>query len=317
MRIAFFGTPAFAAHTLDALLRSDHHVVAVVTQPDRPRGRGQRVTASPVKALAEAHGIPVHQPTRLRDEQWLETMRGLDLDLGVVAAYGRLLPDALLAISRLGMINVHASLLPRHRGASPIHQAVIAGDSTTGVTIMRVVAELDAGPMLARVETPIGIDETTGDVEARLGPMGAALLVTVVDRMAAGQVDEHPQDPAAVTFAPRLEKQVGLVDWSRPARDIHNLVRGLQPWPGAWTFLEGQRVAIRQTRLRPEAGAEAPGVPGALVVEGRDTLGVWCGDGHMLDVVALQPDGRRVMTAREFLAGHPVTAGVAFARTAQ
>lgn len=319
MRIAFFGTPDFAAQSLDALLRSRHDVVLVVTQPDRPRGRGQRVTASPVKALAEAHGIPVHQPTRLRDEQWLDELRALDLDLGVVAAYGRLLPDALLAIPRLGMINVHASLLPRHRGASPVHQAVISGDTTTGVTIMRVVSELDAGPMLARVETPIGTDETTGDVEARLARLGADLLVSVVDRLADGPVHEEPQDPSAATFAPRLEKRMGLVDWSRPAAEIHNLVRGLQPWPGAWTFLDGQRLVIRQTRLRPDApgrtpaGSSQPGAPGTLLVEGRETLGVVCGDGRVLDIVALQPEGRRVMTAREFLAGRHIGAGAVFA----
>ncbi len=332
MRIAFFGTPDFAAQSLAALLASRHDVVVVVTQPDRPRGRGQRVTASPVKALAEAYGVPVHQPTRLRDEQWLDELRAFDLDLGVVAAYGRLLPDALLAIPRLGMINVHASLLPRYRGASPIHQAVIAGDTETGVTIMRVVSELDAGPMLARVQTPIGIDETTGDVEARLARLGAELLVSVVDRLADGPVDEEPQDDAAATFAPRLEKRIGLVDWSRPAAEIHNLVRGLQPWPGAWTYLRGQRIALRQTRLRdavrdgvaehvghshtppppPTPPTTDAGSPGTLVVEDRDTLGVLCGDGRILDIVALQPEGRRVMTAREFLAGRPVDAGAAF-----
>lgn len=303
LRIAFFGTPGFAARTLEALLQSVHQVVVVVTQPDRPRGRGQQVSASPVKALAERRAIPVMQPTRLRDEAWLDAVRALDLDLGVVAAYGRLLPEALLAIPRLGMINVHASLLPRYRGASPIHQAVLAGDTTTGVTIMRVVRELDAGAMLARVDTPIGPDETTGDVEARLADLGARLLVEVVDRLAAGPMHEEPQDDAAVTLAPRLEKQLGLIDWTRAAAAIHNLVRGLQPWPGAWSFVAGRRVAIRQTRLATEAWPAVVREPGTIATGAHGAVLVACGDGQALELLAVQPDGRRVMTAREFLAG--------------
>lgn len=306
LRVLFLGTPAFAARTLEALLASRHHVVAVVTQPDRPRGRGQRVLPSPVKAMAEAAGLPVLQPTRLKDEAWLDQLRALDLDLGVVAAYGRLLPDALLAVPRLGMINVHASLLPRYRGASPIHQAVLAGDATTGVTIMRVVRELDAGPMLDVVDVPIGPDDTTGEVEARLAEAGAALLVDVVNRLAAGPVTETPQDEADVTIAPRLEKTRGLIDWTQPAAVVHNQVRGLQPWPGAWTYLDGQRLAIRRTVL--VAGTSRAEPAGTVHAEDGG-LQVVCGDGNLVALVEVQPEGRRAMAGRDFLAGHPIAAG--------
>lgn len=306
LRVVFFGTPTFAATSLEALLASRHEVVAVVTQPDRPRGRGQRVQPSPVKALALAAEVPVHQPTRLKDEAWLDQLRALAPDLGVVAAYGRLLPDVLLAVPRLGMINVHASLLPRYRGASPIHQAVLAGDTTTGVTIMRVVRELDAGPMLDAVEIPIGPDDTTGEVEARLAAAGAALLVTVVDRMASGPVREAPQHEAEATFAPRLEKTRGLIDWTQPAAVVHNQVRGLQPWPGAWTYLDGLRLAIRRTALVP--GTRHDGAAGTVRADAGG-LQVVCGDGSLVELVDVQPEGRRAMTGREFLAGRQIAAG--------
>lgn len=306
LRVLFLGTPTFAAKTLEALLASRHHVVAVVTQPDRPRGRGQRVLPSPVKAVADAAGIPVLQPTRLKDEAWLEQLRALDLDLGVVAAYGRLLPDALLAVPRLGMINVHASLLPRYRGASPIHQAVLAGDTVTGVTIMRVVRELDAGPMLDVVDVPIGADDTTGEVEGRLAEAGAALLVDVVDRLARGPVPETAQDETQVTLAPRLEKTRGLIDWTQPAAVVHNQVRGLQPWPGAWTYLDGERLAIRRTAI---TAATRRDVPAGTVLAGEGRLQVVCGDGGLVALVEVQPEGRRAMTGRDFLAGHAIVAG--------
>lgn len=307
LRLLFLGTPAFAGRTLEALLASRHQVVAVVTQPDRPRGRGQRVHPCPVKVIAEAAGIPVMQPTRLKDPEWLARLRALDLDLGVVAAYGRLLPNDLLGVPRLGMVNVHASVLPKYRGASPIHQAVLAGDAETGVTIMRVVQALDAGDMLDVVRIPIGPDDTTGDVEAQLAVAGARLLVDVVDRMAAGPVTETPQDEREVTLAPLLQKTRGLIDWSQPARVVHNQVRGLQPWPGAWTYLDGHRLGVRRTSLRTDVlRTDAPGT--VLLPPGEGLL-VVCGDGATVALLDVQPDGRRAMTAHEFLLGHPVGAG--------
>lgn len=314
LRLLFLGTPAFAANTLDALLASRHEVVAVVTQPDRPRGRGQRVQACPVKVMAEAAGVPVLQPTKLREPDWLAQVRALDLDLGVVAAYGRLLPDELLVVPRLGMINVHASLLPRYRGASPIHQAVLAGDAETGVTIMRVVQALDAGAMLDSVRVPIGPDDTTGDVEGRLAVAGAALLVDVVNRLSLGPVTETPQDERAVTLAPLLQKDRGLIDWSQPARVVHNQVRGLQPWPGAWTYLDGLRLGVRRTA---RAGMAVPhAAPGDVRIDPDAGLLVVCGDGEAVVLVEVQPDGRRTMSTRDFLQGRQVATGARMTSTA-
>src|SRR4029079_13369149 len=206
LRVIYFGTPPFAVPTLRALLGSEHQVVALVSQPDRPSGRGQDVTPTATKQIALAAGVPVLQPLKLRDEVFLSTIASYDPDLGVVAAYGRILPDALLTIPRLGMINVHGSLLPKYRGAAPVHRAVIAGDEVTGITIMRVVAALDAGAMLATVSRPIDPDETSVDVEHALSEIGARALIQVVDQLSRGPVIETPQDDRLATYAPKLEK---------------------------------------------------------------------------------------------------------------
>jgi methionyl-tRNA formyltransferase len=301
----YFGTPAFAVPTLQALLGSRHTVVALVSQPDRPSGRGHRVAATPTKTLAVLCGVPVLQPTRLRDEAFLTAITGLRPDLGVVAAYGRILPDALLAIPRLGMINVHASLLPAYRGAAPVHRAVIAGDTETGVTIMRVVQELDAGPMLARAAIPIGPDATSPEIETRLAERGAALLLDVVDQLADGTALETPQDDAKATLAPKILKTESPIDWSMPASRIHNLVRGLQPWPLASTTMAGSRFLIHRTVVSGEAREDTAGT--VIAAEG-DTLDVATGDG-VIRILQIQREGRRVMTAREFLSGHKVSPG--------
>lgn len=306
LRIAFFGTPQFAVPTLQCLLASRHPVAGVVTQPDRPRGRGQKVTDAPVKALALEHGLPVFQPQRLREPQVLETIRAWQPDLGVVAAYGKIIPEALIALPRLGMINVHASLLPKYRGAAPVHRAVIDGETETGITIMRLVRELDAGNMIAKVKRPIGPDETSDVVERDLAELGASLLLEVVDRMAAGSVDEERQDFMLATYAPRLTKEEGLIDWTLPASYIHNRVRGLYPWPHAYTYLDGHRVILLKTRVEDEPAREPPGT---IVVVTRDAIHVATGHEWRLAIERLQPEGRRPMTAREFLAGHPVQAG--------
>ncbi len=308
LRVVFFGTPAFAVPTLDALARSAHQLVAVVSQPDRPRGRGQRVSDGPVKARARALGVPVLQPERLRDPAFLEALAAVKPDLGVVAAYGKLLPASVLELPRLGLINVHASLLPKYRGAAPVHRAVMAGENETGVTIMRVVQALDAGPMLARVVRPIGSDDTSDEVERDLAVLGADLLVHVVDRLAAGPIEEVPQDERLETYAPRLTRQDGIIDWTKPAAAIHNQVRGLHPWPLAFTFLDGRRVIIRRTAIATGGGHDAPGT---VVDAAGDILRVATGDGTLL-VLDIQPEGRRPMTAREFLAGHTVRPGATF-----
>ncbi|MFP5378691.1 MAG: methionyl-tRNA formyltransferase [Vicinamibacteria bacterium] len=312
LRIVFFGTPAFAAPTLARLLDSPHQVVGVVTQPDRARGRGQKVSEAPVKALAVERGIAVLQPEKLRRDEWEAPLAALGADIGVVAAYGKILPDWLLAQPRLGLINVHASLLPRHRGAAPVHRAVMAGDAVTGVTIMRVVKALDAGAMMAVVETPIGPDETSVEVEQRLATLGADLLMDVVHRLAQGPVDEIPQDDQAATYAPKITREDGPLDWTRPAQALHDQVRGLHPWPHASTTLEGQRLIVHRSRVG--GPATEPVAPGTVVAAARGTLAVACGDGRTLDLLVIQPEGRRAMAAAEFLAGHRVVPGVRLGR---
>ena len=250
LRLAFFGTPEFAVPSLAALLESRHEVVALVSQPDRPKGRGQKLQPTPTKQVALDAGIPVLQPAKIRDDTFLDAFRDLRVDLGVVAAYGKILPDALLAIPPMGMINVHASLLPAYRGAAPVHRAVIDGVAATGVTIMRVVRELDAGPMLARVTRPIAADETSVDVEGGLARLGAGLLLEVIEQLAAGTAKEEPQDDRAATYAAKITREEGTLDWALPAAAIHDRVRGLQPWPLVSARLDGHRYLLHRTGLK-------------------------------------------------------------------
>lgn len=306
LRIVYFGTPAFAVPTLNALVASRHPVVALVSQPDRPKGRGQKLVPTPTKTVAVAAGLPVLQPERLREEAFLDQMRALAPDLGVVAAYGRILPDALLQIPLFGMINVHASLLPRWRGAAPIHRAVIAGDATTGVTIMRVVTALDAGAMFSSRSRPIGGDETSVEVETALAASGAALLLETVEAIAAGTAVETPQDASQVTYADKITREEGAVDWTQPAQRLHDLVRGLQPWPLVRAAIGSERVLVHRTALTGEPTAVAAG---HVVQADGDRLEVAAGDGQILRLVTLQPEGRRAMTAREFLAGRAISPG--------
>jgi methionyl-tRNA formyltransferase len=309
LRIVFFGTPAFAVPTLEQLLESRHDVVGVVTQPDRPRGRGQRVSDAPVKAVAMARGLPVLQPERLKRDAVEKPVEQLAPDLGVVAAYGKLLPEWLLQLPRLGMINVHASLLPKYRGAAPVHRAVLAGEAETGVTIMRVVKELDAGPMLAWASRPIGPNETSEIVERDLAVQGAELLGGLLDDLAAGRVRERPQNDAEATYAPRLTKEEGQMAWTRSAGDLHNQVRGLRPWPAAYTFLDSARVVVHQSRRSDVPTGDA--LPGTCLAAGT-VITVACGDGRALDLVQVQLEGRRSVSAREFVAGRPGLAGQRF-----
>lgn len=306
LRVAFFGTPSFAVPTLEALLRSRHELVGVVSQPDRPRGRGHQLRSSPVKEVAVAAGVPVLQPERLKEPGFREAFTALRADLGVVAAYGKILPEWLIAIPPLGMINVHASLLPRYRGAAPVHRAVMAGESETGVTIMRIVKELDAGAMFDKIVRPIPRDATSVDVERDLAASGAPLLVSVVDALADDRAVEQPQDETLATYAPKISRDEGRIDWTRSAWEIHNLVRGLAPWPHASTHVGSTRLLIIRTRAQP---ASPTGVPGEILEATRDALRVATADG-VLHVVEVQPEGRRVMTSREFLAGHAITPGM-------
>ena len=312
MVVVFFGTPQFAVPTLRRLVDSTHSVAGVITQPDRPRGRGQKITHAPVKALALERGIPVYQPDRLKPPEVADTLRGWRADVGVVAAYGRIIPEHLLTIPRFGMINVHASLLPKYRGAAPVHRAVINGESQTGVTIMRVVKELDAGGMFARVTRPIRPDETSDVVETALSEMGAELLVTVVDQLESGTAREEPQDDTQATYASRLTKEEGLIDWTRSASEIHNRIRGLYPWPHAYTFFNGTRLIVLRSAVA-NAGASAT-IPGTILRVTPEAIYVATGDGElaMLDV---QPEGRRAMRAHDFLLGHRLATGETFSNS--
>lgn len=308
LRIVFFGTPDFAVPTLEALHGSRHQIVAVVTQPDRARGRGHHSQPGPVKQIAERLGLPILQPLRLRDEEFLEAYRDLHADLGVVAAYGKILTDTVLAVPKLGLVNVHASLLPKYRGAAPIHRAVMAGETVTGVTIMRVVKALDAGPMLSKVTRGIGDTETSAEVEQDIARLGAAALVTAVDALSTGGVREVPQDESEATYAHKLEKADGIVDWSRPARVIHNQIRGLHPWPHAFSELQGERTILLRSEVENE---HAQGVPGVVIDASPERFAVQTGDG-VLRLLMLQREGRRAVTAREFLAGRRIEPGFAF-----
>ena len=319
LRIVYFGTPEFAVPTLQRLLDFDqpsglggpdasaaHQVVALVSQPDRPKGRGHQLAPTPTKALALTRGIPVLQPERLKDAAFLSQIAGFAPDLGVVAAYGKLLPDELLSIPPLGMINVHASLLPRWRGAAPVHRAVIAGDRETGVTIMRVVKELDAGASFKMTRRPIDPDETSVAVERGLAELGAGLLLEVLQEIAEGRATETPQDASLATYAAKVTKAEGAVDWSLPAERLHNLVRGLQPWPLVSGRFAGGRCLVHRTALTP---AVSPDSPGTIVRAEADRLEIVAGDGRVLRVLTIQPEGKRAMSAREFLTGRHVLPG--------
>ena len=299
MRLAFLGTPAFAVPTLERLVERGHQVLTAVTQPDRPKGRGQALAPPPVKEAALRLGVPVYQPERVKRLESVEYLRSLAPEAMVVVGYGQIIPQSIIDIPPLGILNVHASLLPKYRGAGPIQWTIVNGETVTGVTIMRIDAGLDTGPMLLKSETAIGADETAPDLGRRLSMMGADLLVEAIDAFAAGRgaLQPQPQDNAQATHAPMLKKEDGRIDWSRPADRIHNQVRGMQPWPGAYSSFRGG--ALHVWRARPtDAGAGHP--PGALVR--IKPLLVACGAGA-LELIEVQMEGRKRMPAADFANG--------------
>ena len=306
MRIVFMGTPDFAVPSLEALIAAGHEVCGVFSQPDKPVGRHQnKLKPTPVKECALAHDIPVFQPAGLRDGEALAQLKELAPELIVVAAYGRLLPDEILALPPKGCINVHSSLLPKYRGSAPIHWAVVNGDKETGVTIMDVVAELDGGDILAQVSTSIDPDETVETVHDRLAALGGELLVKTVAQIGDGTVKRVPQDPARVTYAPMLSRARSPIDWTQSARAIHNKVRGLNPWPATSTdVISGDTVKIyRSAVLDKTVSAQ----PGTIVAAGKEGIDIACGDGQVLRVLELQAPGSRRMAAADYLRGHPLS----------
>lgn len=290
--------------TLDVVL-ARHQVVAVVTQPDRPAHRGQHVTMSPVKQRALAAGVPVIQPARLRDAGWPERLRELGAEVAVVVAFGQILPRAVLDVPPRGSINVHASVLPRHRGAAPIAWAIIRGERETGVTIMQMDEGLDTGPVLHVERTPIGPDETAGELAARLAALGARALGETLERL--DTIAPVPQDHARATLAPRLTKTDGHIAWSRPAGELASLVRGCNPWPGALARVQARPLLIWRARATQDAAPPGPPRPGTLVSHGR-SLAVATGDGLLLPV-EVQAEGRRATSWEEYLRGARLAAG--------
>jgi methionyl-tRNA formyltransferase len=299
LRVLFYGTPAFALPAFEAV-RGRHTIVAVVTQPDRPAHRGQRLTAPPVKQAARAAGLPVLQPARLRDPEWPERLRALGADVAVVVAFGQILPQAVLDAPARGSINVHASILPRYRGAAPIQWAIIRGETVTGITTFLMDAGMDTGPVLMTAQTPIGAEETAGELATRLAALGAEVIVDTLARL--DSLVPAPQDHAAATLAPRLKKTDGVLDWERPARALVDLVRGCNPWPGATTSAAGATLTV--WRARAVGGA---GVPGTLIPHER-TLTVAAGEGAVLPL-EVQPESRRTVAWNEFLRGARLAPG--------
>jgi len=289
MRIVFAGTPEFAAEHLKALLDSPYEIVAVYTQPDRPAGRGQKLMPSAVKALALAHDIPVYQPQTLRNADAQAELAALKPDLMVVVAYGLILPQVVLDIPRLGCINSHASLLPRWRGAAPIQRAVEAGDAESGVTVMRMEAGLDTGPMLLKVVTPISADDTGGSLHDRLAEMGPPAVVQAIAGLADGSLQGEVQDDALATYAHKLNKDEARIDWSRPAVELERLVRAFNPWPVCHSTLDGETVKVLAANL-----STAQGAPGQILSASKDGLVVACGEGA-LSLTRLQLPGGKAL----------------------
>ena len=300
LRIVFFGSGAFAIPSFEALLDADHSVTALVTQPDREKGRGRALHPPPLKPVAEARGVPVLQPRRIKEAAAQEAVRGFAPELSVVVAYGQILPRSVLDMAPLGAINVHASLLPRYRGAAPIQWALANGESRTGVTTMLLDEGLDTGPILLQRATPIGPDETASDLEPRLARLGAELLLETLVGLRDGTLSPTPQDPAAATLAPILRKQDARLDWTEPAEALAHRVRGLHPWPGTVTEWQGRPLKV----LRARTTDPAPGFePGAVIGVELEGVRVACGADSALRLVEVQPESRRPMSAHDWAMG--------------
>lgn len=303
MRVVFMGTPDIAATCLKKILADGFQVVGVYTQPDRPKGRGMKLVASPVKLVAQEAGIPVFQPENFREEETVQQLRDLQPDVCAVVAYGRILPQKVLDVPTLGCINIHASVLPKYRGSAPYQWAVLDGLTETGVTAMYLVREMDAGDIIDVSKTPIGENETAGELLDRLAVLGADLLSKTLGRLASGQqISRTPQDESQVSFAPMLDKAMCPIDWNKTAQQIHNQVRGLHPWPVATMELNGTQFKVHETRV-----VEGQGVPGSVLELNKHGLVIACGQGA-IEVRSLQAQGGKRMNAPDYFRGHPLEA---------
>jgi methionyl-tRNA formyltransferase len=307
VRIVFMGSGRFALPPLHALAEAGHELLAVVTQPDREQGRGRKLSPPPVKRAALERGLRVLQPERIRDPDTLRELSALAAELHVVVAYGKILPRDVLAIPARGTLNVHASLLPRYRGAAPIAWAIVNGERETGVTTMLLDEGMDTGPTLLSRSTPIGSEETAGQLEERLARLGAALLLETLDGLARGALAPTPQDPARASYAPLLKKEDGRIDWSAQAGSIERRIRGFQPWPGVVANVDGRKVKLLKARVET-----APGDAGTVVAVDADGIVVACGSRSALRLLEVQPESRRAMSATAFAAGARIHTGQRF-----
>jgi len=302
MKLIFLGTPEFAVPTLEALVSAGHNILEVVTQPDRPKGRHQTLTPSPVKLAALRHDLKVWQPEKIRHADSVAHLRALAPEAMVIVGYGQIIPQSIIDIAPLGVINVHASLLPELRGAAPIQWSIVRGHEKTGVTTMRIDAGLDTGDIALKWETPVDPDETAPELSPRLASAGADLLLETLNGLANETVKPVPQDNSLATWAPILKKEDGRIDWTLPAQTIHNLIRGLQPWPGAFTMFRGQSLHLWRSRLVATKWNLAPGA----LVQDEGVFAV-AGDGAALELLELQLEGRKRMPAEVFANGHRIT----------
>lgn len=303
MRIVFMGTPDFAAASMKKLIDEKRDVVGVFTQPDKPKGRGMELAASPVKVLALENGIPVYQPVKMRDGTALEMIKALEPDILVVVAYGRILPDDILAVPKYGAINVHGSLLPKYRGAAPIQWAVLNGDKITGVTTMYLASEMDTGDIIYTSETEIGEYETSGELFDRLKDMGAELLVKTLRDIDAGTAPRAPQDHSKASYVTMLDKSICPIDWNKTPREVLKHIYGLQPWPVATMELEGKTVRVFAAKY---TDGKTEKVPGAVVSTDKGGLEIACADGETLLITELQAPGKKRMGAEDYLRGHQI-----------
>lgn len=309
LNIVYMGTPDFAVPALESIISAGHTVKAVFAQPDKPAGRGYKLCAPPVKVCAKKHGIPVYQPDRLRDSDAEAVIKRINPDIIVVAAYGQILPESILSLPRLGCVNIHASLLPKLRGAAPIQWAIYNGDKVTGITTMKMAKGLDTGDILEQISTEIGESETADSLHDRLAMLGSELILSTLDKMENGSIIPRPQSED-YTYAPLIKKSMGEIDFSRTAREIYDMIRAFTPWPSAFTMLNGRRIKV----IEAAVSDKITDLPAGTVCNADKAVSVACSGGSVIDFTVIQPEGSGKMTAEAFLRGHNLAAGTLLGR---